>query len=822
MKKLLFFIKSRSLKLSRYFDNKKNAKESGFFGLGQFVLLLAIAPFIFNLELYSIGEIEKVPSLYEYDVNRFESLPAYPELGSAPKPPISPGGFTKEEDKILDGCKKTIRIFYPANLCGQLQVQKTEFTKQVTHYTTKALPQYLQEQKNYQELILQQKNAQAAYDDFKPELSSKPEPLPKIDAIQYSSRSFTALVGSGIALNTWQDTGNIIWFLAALLIIPAIFLAVRKKCWSLLICGLTIPAINYLLSLLSVIPSWNGLTSLKLTTSLIAQIAFIWFAVKGHVVSKSFAMFILLLSISVSWAALLGGENYSIFKAQLPIIVFIVAAILARLVVKGVQENAYLFIGKGVLNNFRKLGHAFILWLPLAFLALPLLYFTSVILPMSVVNQLHADKVLQFNYEHDILDNALQSTAKKTDDAVFAWHLSTESTKRDVYRQGKQLVNQGLQRRVEVTFDQVMPGQLEFEKYESDKIIIGGGIEIAVDAAQNSTNKAFKNLRNKMKRQLSNVAAKYEDQFKNAVENNTIKALSIVDKLHQEGLDLLLKTNRNAQNTLWWSINYTRAVHMLTVLLFIFICLKSFLYVFARVSFNRDTGTFVTLGNTGKELDNVKSQIKQTGLKYLIQGNKEETFYISRRFQCRGKAPNYSIPQVFRAPFARLYNGAFSMNKVEMQKGDDTVTCTATQGIEFFEWELKPDEIVLFDFYNFVGMSEGIQISTHISTRASSLLLGKMIYSQAEGPGKLILMAKGRAEITDSELQSGCLPPERIIATQKNTRFHIDSELDLVNIYLSTVYVQPAGGGQVIVDVDSQRGTKTGLVSFIKRFLLPL
>ncbi len=162
------------------------------------------------------------------------------------------------------------------------------------------------------------------------------------------------------------------------------------------------------------------------------------------------------------------------------------------------------------------------------------------------------------------------------------------------------------------------------------------------------------------------------------------------------------------------------------------------------------------------------------------------------------------------------------MNKVAMRSGDDSVRCTATKGIEFFEWHLQPDEVVLFNFYNFVGMSDTIQISTLISTRASSLLLGKMFHSQARGPGKLILKAEGRAEVTGSELQEGTLPPERIIATQLNTRFHVDSELDLVNVYLSTAYVRPAGGGQVIVDVDSQRGTKTGLGSFIKRFLLPI
>ncbi len=218
----------------------------------------------------------------------------------------------------------------------------------------------------------------------------------------------------------------------------------------------------------------------------------------------------------------------------------------------------------------------------------------------------------------------------------------------------------------------------------------------------------------------------------------------------------------------------------------------------------------------------MKSLIKPTGLQYLIEADTEEVFYISRRFECRGRAPRFTIPQPLRALLSRFFNGAVSMNKVVMHHGDDSVRCTATQGIEFFEWELADGEEVLFDFHNFVGMSEGIRISTLISTRASSLLLGRMIHSQATGPGKLILMAEGRAEITCSEMNEGSVPPERIIATHKDTCFHIDSELDPVNVYLSSAYVRPAGGGQVIVDVDSQRGNKTGLGSFVKRFILPV
>jgi len=214
--------------------------------------------------------------------------------------------------------------------------------------------------------------------------------------------------------------------------------------------------------------------------------------------------------------------------------------------------------------------------------------------------------------------------------------------------------------------------------------------------------------------------------------------------------------------------------------------------------------------------------IKPTGQTYEIPGDSDHTFFISRRFQCRGKAPNLKVPQPFYAPIARIFNRAYTMNKVTIHAGDATVSCSATKGMEFFEWTLSEGETVIFDYHYFVGMSDNIQLSTLISPRMTSLLLGKMIYSQATGPGKLILVAKGSAEILGHEKNTGSLPPERLIGLHKNTRLHIDSELDILNVYMSTAYIHPAGGGTALVDVDSQRGNKTGLGSFLRHFILPI
>ena len=120
MKKILASAKSYSLKLAKQFENAGQSNEQGYFGLGQFVLLLAIAPFIFSLELYSIGEIEKVPSLYEYDSSRFETLPVYPSLGRAPKAPTPPKALSQKEIAVLIGICQGIGKFFTKDQCTLL------------------------------------------------------------------------------------------------------------------------------------------------------------------------------------------------------------------------------------------------------------------------------------------------------------------------------------------------------------------------------------------------------------------------------------------------------------------------------------------------------------------------------------------------------------------------------------------------------------------------------------------------------------------------------------------------------------------------------
>lgn len=807
--------------LSTLFAHTDNAVENKRFGLGQFVLLLTLVPFIFNLTLYSIGDPEPVPSNYEPNVERFEPLPIYlKDQGkkSAPSRPNKP-----RASAALNKCNRypLHQLLYP-NHCHSLRhtfnKKKRVYAKKKRQFDieNKAYIAYQKEKKNYR------KNIDTQYQTFDEDKIKSNE---TIVATAHAHTDLNSIISHRLAGNDWLKITFPLWLLGACLIVPTILLSIKRQLWGLVAIGLAIPCFNYFVTFPSKLFGYEFLASWEITSLLVPQMAFIWFIFKGHIRSKSYIYFtFLLIAITLTPKVTAIDASYSILQAQLPIIAFILASCMGRLLVKIVQENHYLFRNLGWKRSLLTLAHSLLLWLPIALTAIPFFYITEVVFPKHVVNQLNAKDILRFDHQHDFLDNTLQSSAIKADDAIYHWYITTQLLKKDIYTKSKKLKDINLKQAIQQTFDRVVPEELVFDQYESDAGFIKEEIvEISVDAAQNQTSKAYLNLRGKLRAQLSRLAQQHGETFKAAVKKGEAAALQSIDNLYLEGVDSLLETNRATQGSLWWSINYVRAAHQVSILIFIFICLKSLMYVFARVSFNRDTGTFVTLGNVEVSPSEVPgANISRTGLQYLISGDKAQIFYISRRFQCRGKPPKFTIPQALRAPFARLFNGAYSMNKVIMAKGDDTVSCTAAQGIEFFEWDLREGESIVFDFHNFVGMSESVTISTLISTRISSLLIGHMIYSQATGPGKLILMAKGRAEISDVANNAGSLPPERLIAMQTNTRFHVDSELDIVNIYLSNAYVRPAGNGQVIVDVDSQRGNKTGLVSFLKRFILPV
>ena len=284
---------------------------------------------------------------------------------------------------------------------------------------------------------------------------------------------------------------------------------------------------------------------------------------------------------------------------------------------------------------------------------------------------------------------------------------------------------------------------------------------------------------------------------------------------------LTLDVNKNAQLQIWYSFAFLHTFQMFTHIVFGFICVKSFFYVFSRVAFNHNVGAFLTLGELEGTPVLPDAQITRFSSRYVLHPPGPAVYYVSRKFQGRGRPPHFSIPQPIHAPIARLIHGAMTMNKVVFAPGDGPVSYTARFGSDFVVWDLQPGEEIVFNFRSFVAMAESVHISTLISARLSALVLGEIIYSTATGPGQIIFLTEGRAEVTNREESGESLPPNRFVAMHRDARLNVESELGVVDVYISDAYVQPTGHGQVIVDVDRQEGGDVGLIRFLAHFVWP-
>ena len=200
----------------------------------------------------------------------------------------------------------------------------------------------------------------------------------------------------------------------------------------------------------------------------------------------------------------------------------------------------------------------------------------------------------------------------------------------------------------------------------------------------------------------------------------------------------------------------------------------------------------------------------------------KEIFYISRSFEPSGRAPKFSLPQWKAAIIARILSGNYAMNKVIMQSRPEPVHFKAMGSNEFVEWEIKAGEEVIFNFKNFVGISSGIKISAVISLRLTSLLFGRFIFTTAKGPGKLILLTKGEPITATDPKANASVATSRILAWQRNTRFNVESELNIIDVFMSGIYLKKKENDLILIDADFKGRGKNGIVRFIKSFLLPI
>lgn len=817
------------------------------FGLGQFVLLLSLLPFALDLSLFNLGGTGQGSWYFRPPVERFQD---FPTVLTALRDPGRGDGLERMAawcqtipPKLVAALDLRNRAVDCRDAAEQLRglqpLKAAALLSSRTFLSEQALCERMRQDGRgpdfgqriacgeVQRQLDRWRRDTAAYQDQQRQAQRAGEMAQAERVPQPALKVLRSGPAAGLGGGSFLATPT----LSTLLAVAAaagLYAAMVRMCWrrrrlGLLFAGLAVPHAVLAITLLAFFGPRGGLgaAAVHATLFVASHLAFLWFAWQGHIRSRAFGIFMLLLAFAA--LAVEAGRQDRLLAALAPVLAFGLMAVLARGLVRGALANAALLRELGAARSLRCLGHALLLWLPMALIAVPFFVLTEKVVPQRVVEALKGAGVLLHGPAHDFRDNALESVAERADRAVFGLYQKTEGLGQRLSSEAASLREQGLEGRVTAIFDQVMPPHLAFEPVRSGVALVGPAVDLSVKLAQGGTDAAYGRLRAQMRSAVQAEARRHEQAFQaSLVDPAEGRALALLRQARRDGTQAILRASDNFQQALWWQIGYLRAAHRVMLLLFAFVCIKSFGYVFARIAFHRDQGTEVTLEPSGRPAPPAApAAITHTGAQYLFACDAPRTFFVSRRFQCRGKAPRFWLPQPLHAPVARLLHRSMSMNRVDLRPGDGAVSCTTTRGAEFVEWRLADGEQVVFDFAHFVAMSQDIAISTLISTRLSTLLLGRIVFSVATGPGTLVLMTRGRAEVTGLEGAAESLPPERLVAMHAGTRLHVDSELGLVDVYLSTAHVRPAGGGQAIVDVDRQGGSGLGLARFLRHFLWP-
>jgi len=287
-----------------------------------------------------------------------------------------------------------------------------------------------------------------------------------------------------------------------------------------------------------------------------------------------------------------------------------------------------------------------------------------------------------------------------------------------------------------------------------------------------------------------------------------------------------LRADAHSAAQRWFALHdLTRLVGWLTLAL---LALKSFLYVLSLETYHHE-------GELSVGFDDAP----------VVEGS----YRVARRLAIDPAFPHALLtrqqlsnadndlrlaPWPFSAPLARILHARYLLftrsrflaDAPAGEGGARGMVASAGSGLSIVEWTLAPGEEVVFRYQDFFGASENVHLSTRISLRLSTLLLGRVFFRIASAPageGRLLL----KANVEENELGDiRALPPERMLAWDRHVRFTVHSARTpwktLLNGYTLVRRDTPGQApGRIVVSSD-EAGSNLGTIRFARRMLSAL
>ncbi|WP_025739797.1 AIM24 family protein [Aquimarina pacifica] len=533
------------------------------------------------------------------------------------------------------------------------------------------------------------------------------------------------------------------------------------------------------------------------------KIAFLYFITKGKM--RSFPFLITLILIWV----LLDFQHLVLFLTYTGLIRFLYFAIV---------QNINIFKETGIKRSSYLTFKSFLYWSPLLIFIIPSAIFSSKmnkaaidqIYDKSFIESTNPDRKYKRDQFEKDLNCSVASEAIRFHDSIS---LGMKKINKIVTSNTDKLPNE-VSEVYKGIFKETLPEIAPVFKKEDCGF--WGKLNITCqlkNSAKEGINDSYKEQRQDM---LKSLITQVEISMQNT-KNGVDSSVDDVDAMLKLQLNSLVKKFKLAVQS---SFDTMIFINLLLDIAFGFLILKSFLYVFSRVAFSSDDENYVTLLSSENKMKN--GALHKLGNQYAIAQEKDDLFYVSRSFEPSGRAPKFSLPQWKSAIIARVLSGNYAMNKIVVNSKSEAVHFKAMGSHEFVEWDIKEGEEIVFHFSNFVGMSQHIKISAVVSLRLTSLLFGRLIFTTAKGPGKLILLTKGEPITAMDPRSNASIATSRILAWQRNTRFNVESELNIVDVFMSGIYLKKKKEDLILIDADVKGRAKNGIVRFIKSFILPI
>jgi len=272
-----------------------------------------------------------------------------------------------------------------------------------------------------------------------------------------------------------------------------------------------------------------------------------------------------------------------------------------------------------------------------------------------------------------------------------------------------------------------------------------------------------------------------------------------------------------------------RNISLLATLYSLIILFKTFLIVFSRVIFSPKVAPKLAAPFLPDEQPDGKPQLIRHAQVLRIPVHDPDAHFVSRwGVTLEGPPPARRRPLGLRFPVIRMLTGTWSMNRIDGGRDPEDHEFDADLKVdepaELVSWRLREGEKVVFRFQDFVGMGERVKVRRVASLSITTLILGRMIYYVAEGPGVLILRTTAAARISSDPEAHRPAPMPKLVAWATNTCFGILAAQTTIDTFLSGYNLTTGKSNTVIWDTSTRRGNGpgTGILRFVKSFLLPV